>query len=155
PNRATGFALLRETKLLAQVLQEVAELNDTDFGEARRILAALNAPSISLALAALLLQAPRSPLPADVVARRLLYTNREIDRTTWLLDNRPLIASAPRLHWPKLQRLLTHEGTTELVALHEAITGPHDPALAFCRERLAWPPERLNPRPLLDGGALI
>src|SRR5262249_18381774 len=85
----------------------------------------------------------------------LRYTNREIDRTTWLLDNRPLIASAPRLHWPKLQRLLTHEGTTELVALHEAITGPHDPALAFCRERLAWPPERLNPRPLLDGGALL
>jgi hypothetical protein len=54
-----------------------------------------------------------------------------------------------------LQRLLTHDGTNELVALHEAIAGSDDAALAFCRERLAWPPERLNPRPLLDGGALI
>jgi len=46
-------------------------------------------------------------------------------------------------------------GTFELLALYEAIAGPDDPALAFCRERLAWPAERLNPRPLVDGSTLI
>ena len=36
-----------------------------------------------------------------------------------------------------------------------AIAGPDDPAILFCRERLAWPAEKLNPRPLLDGSDLI
>src|SRR5262249_39697934 len=69
--------------------------------------------------------------------------------------NRPLVAQARGLPWPKLQRLLTHEGAYELLALHEAIAGPEDRALAFCRERLAWPAERLNPLPLVDGSDLI
>ena len=38
---------------------------------------------------------------------------------------------------------------------YEAIAGPRRSALAFCRERLAWPPERLNPPPLVDGADLI
>jgi hypothetical protein len=54
-----------------------------------------------------------------------------------------------------LQRLLTHEGAAELLALHAAIAGSDDLALAFCRERLAWPIERLNPPPLVDGSDLI
>ena len=43
----------------------------------------------------------------------------------------------------------------ELLAIHEAAAGPADPALEFCRERLAWPADRLNPSPLLDGSDLI
>jgi poly(A) polymerase len=54
-----------------------------------------------------------------------------------------------------LQRLLVHDGAAELIALLEAITEPQDPDLTFCRERLSWPAERLNPKPLLDGGDLI
>ena len=98
-----------------------------------------------------LLPAPRS----CSVGRRLRYTNKEIERTAWLLANRADIARAPQLPWPQLQRLLTHDGAAELLALHEAIAGPDDPALAFCRERLAWPAERLNPPPLVDGSDLI
>jgi hypothetical protein len=51
--------------------------------------------------------------------------------------------------------ILVHAGAAEPAALHETIAGPADPAPAFCRERLAWPAERLNPAPLVDGGALI
>jgi tRNA nucleotidyltransferase/poly(A) polymerase len=162
PNRRAALALLRETKLLAQVLPEVAELSDGDFQETTRILAALKQPSISLALAASLILAPRSSplaphsaLLAPSIGRRLRYTHKEIDRTAWLLDSQPLIATAPQLPWPKLQRLLTHEGASEVVALHEAVAGPDDAALDFCRERLAWPTERLNPPPLVDGRALV
>ena len=44
----------------------------------------------------------------------------------------------------------------ELVALHEALPVATDAAAShFCRERLAWPPEQLNPPPLVDGGDLI
>jgi hypothetical protein len=51
--------------------------------------------------------------------------------------------------------VLIHEGAAELLALVEAIAGANDPALQFCRERLAWPMERLNPAPLLSGADLI
>lgn len=159
PNRARTLTLLGETRLLAQVLPEVSALSDAYLDDTKRILMYLNRPSISLALAALLLCAPRTPdgplLATDSVGRRLRYTNKEIDRATWVLNNHPLIANAPRLAWPKLQRLLTHDGATELFALHEAIAGPDNAAVVFCRERLAWPAERLNPAPLLAGAALI
>ena len=90
-----------------------------------------------------------------MVGRRLRYTNKEIERAAWLLAHLNVAATATNIPWPRLQRVLIHEGAAELIALHEAIAGEDDPALAFCRERLAWPPERLNPPPLVDGAALI
>jgi poly(A) polymerase len=154
-NRAASLSLLRQTNLLGHVFPEIANLSETALNETSRVLAALKQPSIALALAALLLRAPDSQLLAPSVGRRLRYTNKEVERTAWLLANRPLIAQAPKLPWPKLQRLLTHEGSIELLALHEAIAGANDPSLAFSRERLAWPTTRLNPRPLIDGSTLI
>ena len=154
-NRAAALKLLRETNLLPHVLPELADFSAVDFNETVGVLTALEHPSISLALAALLLPATKSPLPASTVGLRLRYTNKEIERTAWLLANQPLIAQAPQLPWPKLQRLLTHEAAPELLALREAVAGPNDPALAYARERLAWPAEQLNPRPLVDGSTLI
>jgi tRNA nucleotidyltransferase/poly(A) polymerase len=155
-NRATALRLLRDSSLLPSVLPELATLPPTEFDETTRIMAALKQPSLALAFASLmvLLPAPCSPLPA-IAGRRLRYTNKEIDRAVWLLAKRPAIAQAAELPWPRLQRLLTHEGADELIALHEAVAGSHDAALAYCRERLAWPPEQLNPPPLVDGSELI
>lgn len=168
-NRATAISLLRDTNLLEHVLPEVAERAQADFDETARVVIALAAPTLPLALAAVLcrepgaqsaepnasLLAPRSSFLAASVGRRLRYTNKEIERAAWLIANLPIIASATELAWPKLQRLLTHEGAAELIALREAIAGSTDPAVTFCRERLVWPAERLNPPPLLDGGDLI
>ncbi|HEX5445371.1 MAG TPA: hypothetical protein VFW87_16215 [Pirellulales bacterium] len=168
PNRAVAIALLRESNLLPHVLPEIANLDDRAFAQTQRILMALNSPSLALTLAALLSREHgarsresevfvpvRGPtLPASL-GRRLRFTNKEIDRATWLVANQPLVTQAGQLPWPKLQRLLTHEGADELLALHEAIAGPDDSSIAFCRERLAWPAERLNPLPLIDGSDLI
>jgi hypothetical protein len=96
-----------------------------------------------------------APDCAQDVARRLRFTKKEADRATWLLKHLSIIDKSLQMPWPQLQRILTQEGAVELVALHAAITGPNDPAIAFCRERLAWPPERLNPPTLIDGAALI
>jgi hypothetical protein len=119
----------------------------------------LTGPTLSLTLATLLLpqaeQAAASAQLAGVLGRRLRFTNKEIERTAWLLDHVNDLAAAADLPWPRLQRLLIHDGAGELVALREAIAGAGDASAAFCRARLAWPPERLNPPPLLDGGALI
>ena len=169
PNRARAMELLRDTGLLSRVLPEVAGLSSENFDETMRILSALREPTLSVALAALLskeqeagskapnnsLLASRSSLLADEVGRRLRYTNKEMGRAVWLLQHLPTIKKADRIPWPQLQRVLIHEGIWELLPLYEALAGPHDPALAFCRERKAWPPERLNPPPLLSGSDLI
>jgi tRNA nucleotidyltransferase/poly(A) polymerase len=168
PTRAIAIVLLRNTNLLAQVLPEVNDLPPNDFAETTRTLAELQAPPLSLALAALLLKlptpnsqfpttnlpTPHSLLPTSI-GRRLRYTNKEIERATWLLAALPDIARAAELPWPRLQRLLTHEGTAELIALRRAAAGSDDAPTAFCQERMAWPSERLNPPPLIDGSALI
>jgi hypothetical protein len=90
-----------------------------------------------------------------VLCGRLRYTNKELDRSAWLLANRDVIATAPTQPWPRLQRILTHDGAAELLAWHEAVAGATDAALNFCHERLNWPPGRLNPPPLVDGSDLI
>jgi tRNA nucleotidyltransferase/poly(A) polymerase len=168
-NRAVGVRLLRETNLLAHVLPEVADLSAHNFDETLRVLGALNAPTLPLALAAVLsteyrmrrtddvatCTLPGRPLVTHTVGRRLRYTNKEVERATWLLISLPKMARAAELPWPTLQRILIHDGAEELLALHEAIAGPDDPAMMFCRERMAWPPERLNPPPLVAGSDLI
>lgn len=155
-NRATALRLLRDSNLLPSVLPEVATLSPQEFDETARIMSALRQPSLPLAFAALLSALPLPPSAFPLTAgRRLRYTNKEIDRAMWLLAHCPAIATSAELLWPRLQRLLTHEGTAELITLHEAIAGSGDPALAYCRERLAWPVERLNPPALVDGSDLI
>ncbi len=155
PHRAVALCLLRETKLLPHVLPEVAALAEATFDETTRNLAGLRAPTLPLALATLLLHAPRSSLLAPSLARRLRYTNKETDRTTWLLNQLSTVQDAPHIPWPQLQRVLVHEGAPELIALATAAADEESPALILCRERLTWPQERLNPPPLVDGSDLI
>ncbi len=153
PRRAVALCLLRETNLLAHVLSEIADLPADVWQQMIARVEQLREPTLPLALAAVLLVAEDADI--SEVGRRLRYTNKELDRATWLVNNLMTVAHAPSVPWPKLQRLLVHDGAAELIALLESITELQDPALAFCRERLAWPAERLNPKPLLDGGDLI
>lgn len=153
-NRVIALELLREAGLLAQLLPEVAALDDAEWRKTRHILAALSNPELPLVLAALLSKVD-TPSAANVVGRRLRYTNREIELAYWLLSHLSIVAAAPDFHWPEVQRVLVHSGAQQLLDLYTAIAVADDLGLAFCRERLAWPPERLNPPPLLDGAALI
>ncbi|HEX2476825.1 MAG TPA: CCA tRNA nucleotidyltransferase [Lacipirellulaceae bacterium] len=166
PNRARALELLRDSRLLQHVLPEIAALDQVAFDRTLRILSVLREPSLPVALAALVfpierytdrsLQRPVNPeSTVAIIVRRLRYTNKELERASWLLQHLPAIEQAHRLPWPRLQRILAHEGAAEIIALHESIAGQGDAALAFCRERLAWPPVRLNPPPLIDGAALI
>lgn len=154
PNRAVALELLRKARLLPQVLPEVHQLDAAAWNDSRRVLTNLQKPTLAMALAALLLHAADGKA-ASALGRRLRYTNREIDRTAWLLDHLPIARDAPEIDWPRLQRVLVHDGAQELVALYSAICRADDAALAYIRQRLAWPQEKLNPPPLLDGSDLI
>jgi tRNA nucleotidyltransferase/poly(A) polymerase len=152
PNRAVAFHLLRETKLLPQIIPETERMSVPEFDETSRILSTLHQPTLPLAFAALLISIPGT---AVEVGRRLRFTNKEIERANWLHTNMKAAENARTLPWPQLQRLLIHDGAVELLALREAVAGADDRALTYCRERLAWPAERLNPLPLVDGSDLI
>jgi phytoene dehydrogenase-like protein len=89
------------------------------------------------------------------IGRRLRLSNKEIDRTAWLLEHLPPMLDAASLPWPRLQRLLIHDGRDELLALLAATRPADDAGLARCRAQLARPIEELNPPPLVTGDDLI
>jgi hypothetical protein len=85
----------------------------------------------------------------------LRLSNKEVDRTAWLLEQLPAMLDAASLPWPRLQRLLIHDGRDELIALLAAIRPADDAGLARCRAQLARPIEELDPPPLVTGDDLI
>jgi hypothetical protein len=121
------------------------------------LLEALDEPTFALALAALWAGANDSRI-ANVVGRRWRLAKKQFERAGWLLQHRTALTDARQLPWSRLQPLLIHEGRDELLSLGDAMAaiGEFDPAeLTYCRQRLALPPEQLNPPPLLTGDDLI
>ncbi|MBN1852532.1 MAG: CCA tRNA nucleotidyltransferase [Pirellulales bacterium] len=166
-HRARALELLASTDLLRHLLPELAVLHDVVENNRWRSTGASSAwqhtlavsarliePSLPLALAAVL-HCVSEERPAARVGQRLRFTNKEIARTTWLLDQLPVIADAIRIPWPRLQRTLIHPGILELLAFRKAILGGEDAAVAYCRAKLALPAEQWNPRPLINGNDLI
>jgi tRNA nucleotidyltransferase/poly(A) polymerase len=152
-NRAVALTLLRESNLLWQVVPELSTITDDGWQQTLDRLARIREPTLALALAAMLLSVDDADL--SEIGRRLRYTNKEIDRTEWLVNQLHTVAHAPAVPWPKLQRVLTHDGAPELLALYASISDEDDATLAFCRDRLGWPAEKLNPPALVDGADLI
>ncbi|MEX2170493.1 MAG: CCA tRNA nucleotidyltransferase [Pirellulales bacterium] len=153
PRRAAALKQLEACNLLVEVLPEVARLPRDIQKATRAVLRHLDDPTLSVALAAALHRAG-GPDVAREVSRRLRFTNKEADRTEWLLSHLEQVAAADRLAWPQLQRILVHEGGPELVQVLVAITG-ETAATRLCREKLAMPVEELNPAPLVDGSDLL
>jgi poly(A) polymerase len=173
-HRARAMRLLLDTGLLAVVLPEITmrftrrrgdaaggtEGRGDEDGAWQEMLALLDAlveRTFPVALAALWHGAD-DPRIAEEVGRRWKLAKKHFERAGWLLEHRAALMKARELPWSQLQPLLIHEGIEELLALGDAMAaiGQLDPAeLIYCRQRLALPPEQLNPPPLLTGDDLI
>ncbi len=157
PNRSRGVLLLHETGLMRPLLPALAELpkqEEPTWLALLDCLQAIESDSLPVAFAALLssmgdLQAVRDQ------GRRFRFTNKEIERTGWLVEKLAIIADAVSLPWPQLQRLLVHEGAGELLTLATTTWGADHAGVQLSRERLGWPAEKLNPEPLLTGDDLV
>ena len=82
----------------------------------------------------------------------------DFERAGWLLEHQGDLVHARHLRWSQLQPLLVHAGSAELLALGDALAAiglcaPEE--LNCCRQRLALPPNELNPPPLVTGEDLI
>jgi tRNA nucleotidyltransferase/poly(A) polymerase len=157
PTRQRGAELMAKANLWQPLCPELAvhaATADDAWQAALRRLAKLEAETLPPALAALVYDMLDEQQARDF-GRRLRFTNKEIDRTDWLLKQLPVVLQAGSLAWPRLQRLLVHDGASELVALLAAIAPPNDPALARCLEKLALDEEVRNPPPLATGNDLM
>ena len=152
--RLRAFDLLLELGLLGHVLPELGDLSDQDLQATRDLLVGLSEPTLAVALAALLRIKGNPKLGSDV-CKRLRFTNKEGERTVWLLQNVDHLEDAQQKPWHVVQRLLAHAGARELMQLFAASEGDNRAALEFCQEKLQLPAAELDPAPLLDGAALI
>lgn len=157
-NRAAAIKRLHDTGLLAIVLPEHAKLEaEESWDWTIDLLAALKEPSFSTALTALLFHHTDEKTLAKVTEGWRL-SNKESERTAWLLEKATALDGASEQYWPDVQRILIHEGIADLVTLQAARVALHraeEADLAFVQERLAWPAEKLNPPPLVTGDDLV
>ncbi|MCS7304673.1 MAG: CCA tRNA nucleotidyltransferase [Thermoguttaceae bacterium] len=128
-----------------------------ELAQSLQILERLKEPSFALALAGLL-AGMCTGRQVIALGRRWRLSNQVMERAAWLVDHADALHQATSQPWSKLQPLLIHPGIHELLALMEAkasLGWTEAEDVQFCYQKLALPPELLNPPPLITGDDLI
>ena len=149
--------LLLATNLAAAVLPEIVPKSDEQIQrleQALSILGRLKDPAFPLALAALLHTASGSD-GVKKVSSRWRLSNKETERTVWLVENQQAIINPQTMKWSSLQPFLIAEGIHDLLELMEASSPEGDKAAVYCLNKLLQPPEVLDPPPLITGEDLL
>ena len=157
--RARAADLLRRCGLLDAILPESRLPGEPTerWPQVLRLLEALQTPSFSVALAALLWEPRRSARLGDGVAtlsRRWRLSNAESATVLWVLQNAGLVLQGHAAPWPQLQRVLIHPQIQELMVFARGVAGSGkelQAAISYSQERLAQDPGQLNPPPLITG----
>ncbi|MEM7452859.1 MAG: CCA tRNA nucleotidyltransferase [Planctomycetota bacterium] len=159
-NNHVALRLLIESRLWAEVFIGAleAEVDLIENRSAVESLERLKSPAFPAAVATILLEmVPELMVSPSSTIERLKdvwrLTNSEVNATSWLCANISTARDAARMPWPDVQPVLIHELAPELLRLADAIF-PENDGTAFCRERLEWSREKLNPEPLVNGGDL-
>lgn len=157
PHRLRALRLLRETGLAEVVFAGINLRNEAAWDLALRTADRLAAPGFALALAAVLGELSDAKT-AGKLGQKWRLSNEVLRRLTWLVSHRGDLSGAAGRLWSRLQPLLIHPGAADLVALcaARAEIGQFESAdVDFCRQRLAWPAERLDPPQLISGDDLL
>jgi poly(A) polymerase len=151
PRRAEGVRLMADVDLITPIIPEVAaDVTPTVLVLERLPVVA----SFPLALAGVLRNAGKSV--ATKVSQRLKLSNAEREQVEWLVANHDRLGDAPNMRPSVLKPLLAHPSIGELLGLHRAEADANVGDVEFCEQKLReWPPEVLNPSPLLTGDDLI
>ncbi|MEL7499350.1 MAG: CCA tRNA nucleotidyltransferase [Planctomycetota bacterium] len=162
PNRSRAAELLRMTGLLPAILPgaDVLYLN----GHWERCLQELNALlSDNFPAAVVLLCEPYlqtdDGLETMIAAWKL--SNEEKKLLRWAVKHQSTLLEADHRRWSEVQPLLIEKqiplATATLAILRSKVHSRQlsESGIEFCEERLAWPQEKRNPLPLIDGATLI
>jgi tRNA nucleotidyltransferase/poly(A) polymerase len=160
PHRVHAVRLLLQTGLAAPVLPEIVPASPEHQGRMDATLAVLDRlaePGFPLALATLL--HPCVDAAAAVrVCQRWRLSNRQTQRTAWLVEHHAALREPRSLRWSQLQPFLVSEGIDDLLAMEEAaaLAAGRDPShMSWCRSLLTQSREVLDPPPLLTGDDLM
>ncbi len=155
PNCAVAAELLVKSKLWREVLPPqwparawTAERWRPRIEELKRL------PNSEFpAATAVLLREAFEPTQLRVRVRQLQaawrITNQQAVSIGWIVSHWKTLVDAQHTPWSTIQPLLVHADARQAIDVAIAISGDGD-GCRFCRERLQWPSERLDPAPLLS-----
>jgi tRNA nucleotidyltransferase/poly(A) polymerase len=156
PNRAIAVTLLKESGLLGEILNEGSSLyrDSQTWGQTLASLKRLNDESFSAA-AAILLAPIIDAMGVAQIADQWKLSNDERKTIEWICKHWSTLDQAEQLPWSKIQPMLLHRDIDHALAVVESRQDSGSRGAKFCRERLGWGKEKLDPKPFLSGGDLI
>jgi tRNA nucleotidyltransferase/poly(A) polymerase len=154
-NRANAAELLRISGLMAEIISDCDLICD-DSDEWERIVLNLQRLEGDFeSAAAILLQPILKQSGSDKIVERWKLSNSEQKSIDWIAKNWVALDQADQLPWSQVQPLLLHSDANRALAVAASQSREVSPGVEFCRNRLQWPKEKLDPEPLLDGSDLI
>jgi tRNA nucleotidyltransferase/poly(A) polymerase len=161
-SRADAVTLLREVGLLEAILPEAAAMERDNWAAMLATLQAYQGDSFSCALAIILRFSEEGASHGSLLAKKLgerwRLSTEETELVTDSIAIEKTLLDADNLPWPRVQRKLIHPEAKQIVEYAKALAvalGLSNTGLRFCEERLAWPAEKLNPKPLVTGDDLV
>ena len=156
PNRAIVARLMRESGLLAQVLPDGQTLY-ADEGQWSDTINRLNRLSANnfVCSAVVLLEPIVAMHGIEVIFQRWKLSSDERKSIDWICKNWRTLEQADELSWSQVQPILLKDDSAGALDVAQANHSGKSNGVEFCRKRLTWESEKLNPKPLLDGAALI
>ena len=159
PNRTLAVKLLRESDLLGEILPDEVT-GESLYGDElqwEKILSCLErlSPGDFETAATILLEPIVAKIGVMPIFMQWKLSTDERKSIDWICKHWKTLAQADELAWSIIQPLLLKTDVLGALAVAESQSETPSSAVEFCRQRLAWPKERLNPTPLLDGKDLI
>ncbi len=154
PHAASGLRLLMSLGLHRGVLPELAFV---DWERYESIVGQLADRHLATSLACMLMALERPADRVDAVASRWKLSNEERRQTRVAIARWTIVRDARSLPWSAVQPTLVHRDAATIVELSAAIIAADQSdsrGIDLAREALRWPPEKLDPPPLLSGDDL-
>lgn len=155
PTRRVAAELLQESGLLPHLIPEGDRLTSIRGSWRTRLqwLERLETQRFEPAVVALLAPLLKEYGVAPIAARWKLSV-AERKSIEWIDLHWLQLTRAASLAWSQIQPVLIHPDASAALQLAEAAVQSDQAGLSLCRERLKWPPDRLNPPPLFSGADL-
>ena len=155
-NRAIAMELLKASGLLDEILHqgELLHKNRANWRTRTRWLEALGANGSFEQAAWIMLSKLIKHQGLQPTVERWKLSNSESATINWFESNVLTLSRAHGLPWSQVQPLLIHADAEQAVELIRIQFGENHEGFLACRQRLAWPQEKLDPSALIDGGDL-
>jgi tRNA nucleotidyltransferase (CCA-adding enzyme) len=151
PNALVGLDHLHDLRLDRPVLPEFQGIDRSRYQSLVNHLRQRDFPS---ALACLVISLAQ-PLPSlAAIGRRWRLSGEEIRKATAAVDRMPVILNANSRDWSAVQPVLIDRDVDTVLAVAEAMVAAadtDDSGVRLARQAVGWPPERLDPPPLITG----